>query len=211
MESRIVKLIELITRLLCDTHYELTADAAYLFAQTQDNQDSVLSAASELLDKGLVRRILILKTAAKSGYPGFEHWKQKLNDSGVSDECIQGVSIDADLALNTLVEAEAMIDHAKLKRYGTIYIVASPFHQLRAYMTSVTAVIRRYPELNLYSYVGNSLPWQKSVAHSQGSSRGTRLTFISTELERIEKYQKKGDLASVGSVLDHLNKRETVN
>ena len=211
MESCIVKLIELLTRLLCDTHYKLTADAAYLFTQTQDNQESVLSAASELLDKGLVRKILILNTTANSGYPGFEHWKQKLNDSGVSDECIQGISFDADLALNTLVEAEAMIDHARLKRYGTIYIVASPFHQLRAYMTSVTALMRRYPELNLYSYVGHSLPWQKNVAHSQGSTRGARLTFISTELQRIEKYQKKGDLASIDSVLDHLNNRETVN
>ena len=211
MESRSVMLIELITRLLCDTRYELTADAAYLFAQTQDNQESVLSAARELLDKGLVRRILILNTTAKNGYPGFEHWKQKLNDSGVSDECIQGVSFDADLALNTLVEAEAMIDHARLNRYGTIYIVASPFHQLRAYMTSVTALMRRYPELNLYSHVGHSLSWQKNVAHSQGSTRGARLTFISTELQRIEKYQKKGDLASIDSVLDHLNNRESVN
>ena len=211
MEPRIVKLIELLTRLLCDTHYKRTADAAYLFTQTQDNQDSVLSAASELLDKGLVRKILILKTAARCGYPGFEHWKQKLNDSGVSDNCIQGVSLDADLSLNTLVEAEAMADHARLNRYGTLYIVASPFHQLRAYMTGVTAVIRRYPELNLYSHVGNSLPWQENVAHSQGSHRGARLTFISSELERIEKYQKKGDLASIDSVMDHLNNRDSEN
>ncbi len=207
MEGRIVKLIELLSRILCDTRCEQPADAAYLFAQTEDNQDSVLSAAGELLDKHLARKILILDTSARSGYPGFEHWQQKLNASGVADKYIQGVSLAGDCPLNTLIEAEAMADHARLNGYESLYIVAAPFHQLRAYMTGVTALMRRCPGLNLYSYVGNPLPWQENVVHSQGEHRGERRTLISSELERIEKYQGKGDLKSIDGVLEYLNNR----
>lgn len=209
MDSHTSKLLELLTRLLCDTHCECTADAVYLFAQTQDNQDSVLSAAGGLLDQSLVHRVLILQTTARCGYPGYEYWREKLTASGIPDDCIQGVNLEAEIALNTLVEAEALIDHARLNGYENLYITASPFHQLRAYMTSVTAAMRKFPGLNLYSHAGNPLPWLESVAHSQGNCMGTRAALIHSELGRIEKYQEKGDLASVESVLEHLNNRES--
>lgn len=110
--------------------------------------------------------------------------------------------------MNTLVDAKAMVRFAKLTNYKSIFIVTAPFHQLRAFMTAVTVVLREYPDLKLYSSVGYSLPWLENVMHSQGNTKDTRLNLIKRELERIEKYQQKGDLASIEEVLNYLNQRE---
>lgn len=107
-----------------------------------------MSAARDLLNKCLVSKI------AKSGFPGFELWKQRLNELSVCSNCIQGVSVKDTLTLNTLIEAEALIRFAKSKSYSSIYIVAAPFQQLRAFMTSVTVALREYPIVKLYSEVG---------------------------------------------------------
>jgi len=54
------------------------------------------------------------------------------------------------------------------------------------------------------------MSWQEEVIHSQGTLKAKRRDLIQEELERIEKYQSKGDLASPARVLSYLNKRETV-
>lgn len=74
-------------------------------------------------------------------------------------------------------------------------------------MTAVTVALEAYPELRIYSLPGLALPWHETVTHSQGRSKGSRAEFIAGELERIHRYHKKGDLASVEEVLDYLNKR----
>ena len=75
-------------------------------------------------------------------------------------------------------------------------------------MTAVTVSIREYPELLIYSYPGAAMPWQEEVAHSQGTLKAKRCDLIQKELERIEKYQDKGDLALFEQVLNYLDKRE---
>ena len=184
------------------------SDSAYLYMQTQDNQDSVLLSASIIHKKNLVRKILVLNTNAKSGFPGYNVWEKKLNELGVSNDYIEGVKIKNTTLLNTLTDSEAMVRFAKLRQYQSVYIVAAPFHQLRAFMTAVSVALHEFPELKLYSYVGNPLPWSENVVHSQGETRGTRSSLIKKELDRIDKYYRKGDLASVEEILTYLNNRD---
>lgn len=99
---------------------------------------------------------------------------------------------------------------AKQHSYHTLFVVAPPFQQLRAFMTAVTVAFREYPELLIYSHPGVAMSWQEEVIHSQGTLRAKRRDLIQEELERIEKYQTKGDLASPEQVLGYLNKREKV-
>jgi len=77
-------------------------------------------------------------------------------------------------------------------------------------MTAVTVSIRAYPELLIYSYPGAAMPWQEEVVHSQGTLKARRRELIQNEMERIEKYQDKGDLASFEQVLNYLNRRDKV-
>jgi hypothetical protein len=202
--------IELLTRVLCDLQPKNPTDGAYLYCQTKSNQQSIFQAAHFLLNNTLTHRILILNTKAKSGYPGFVEWKQQLHQLGIYGKQIEGVLSKETLMLNTLIESEAIIRFAKQHSYHSLVIVAPPFQQLRAFMTAVTVTLREYPELLIYSYPGVAMPWQEEVIHSQGTLRAKRRDLIQEELERIEKYQSKGDLAPPEQVLSYLNKRETV-
>ena len=198
---------QLLIRVLCDTRPPAVTDGAYLFGQTADNEESVFAAAGQLLTAMHTRRVLLPHTAPMSGYPGFKAWQLALQEQGIGNLQIEGVTGITSPILHTLIEAEALVRFAKARGYGSLYVVAPPFHQPRAFMTAVTAALREYPDLQLYSYPGAALPWQAEVAHSQGQTRGTRSELIAGELERIRKYHAQGDLASVEDVLEYLNKR----
>jgi hypothetical protein len=98
--------------------------------------------------------------------------------------------------------------HTKHKNYRSIIVIAAPFHQERAFMTAVSVAIREYSDLCLYSYPGRALAWDEQVVHSQGTVRATRSELILSEQERINTYQKKGDLVSYSQVLSYLKKRD---
>jgi hypothetical protein len=202
------KLLEITIRVMCDVRAENTIDAVYLYGQTQDNQSSVLSAACQMLKEKRIRKILIADSGPKSGYPGFTLWEKALREMGVPKTALSGVDLRQTTTLNTLIEANAMIQYAKRNQYESIYIVASPFHQLRAFMTSVTAAQNFYPEIKIYSHNGHPLPWRDHVVHSQGETSGRRRELIGGEFERIKKYQQKGDLAQDADVLNYLNQRD---
>ena len=202
--------IELLTRILCDLRPKNPTNGAYLYCQTRGNQQSIFQAAQFLLNNSLTSKILILNTKPRSGYPGFTEWKQQLQQLGLFVEQIEGVKNNETSMLNTLIEPEALIRFAKQHGYRSLFIVAPPFQQLRAFMTAVTVTLREYPELLIYSYPGEAMPWQEEVVHSQGTLKAKRRDLIQEELERIEKYQGKGDLALFKQVLSYLKKREAV-
>jgi hypothetical protein len=110
--------------------------------------------------------------------------------------------------LHTLIEAEAVVTYARQHHFQSLSITAAPFHQPRAFMTAITAALRIYPDLKIYSQTGTPLSWLEEAVHSQGKTKGTRTQLIAGELERIEKYQKQGDLATIKQVLEYLNERD---
>ena len=75
-------------------------------------------------------------------------------------------------------------------------------------MTAVTAALREYPALRIYSYPGEAQPWDEVVTHSQGRLTGTRAAFIAEEQQRIEKYTAQGDLAPRSKILEYLRARD---
>lgn len=201
-------MVELLIRVFCDIHPSNPADGVFLFGQTEDNEMSVLKKSIELVNHSRTERILFVKTVPKSGHPGYEAWKEKLVQKGIKENLIAGVPLPETPIIHTLIEAEALMHFARQNAYKQLYVTAAPFHQLRAYMTAVTAALNIFPQIRLYSQPGTALPWLEEVLHSQGSIHGTRNKLIAGELERIEKYKNKGDLASVEQVLSYLNRRD---
>ncbi len=152
-----------------------------------------------------------MNTEPISGYPGFNSWKNALISSGVEEgllEPVSRVSADNDI-LHTGFEAESLMVHAREKQYKHLIVTASPFQQPRAFMAAVTAALRVYPELYLYSQPGSTMPWKEEVVHSQGKVQAARAGLIAGEMTRIRKYHEIGDLASVEDVIVYLNKRDT--
>jgi hypothetical protein len=199
---------ELSIRVLCDIRAKITVDGAVLYSQTKDNQNSVILAAKNILYNKLAKKILFIKSGPISGYPGFSTWTSELNKLGIQSNDMVGVELMKTNSLNTLIESQAFINYAVQKKYRSLYVVSSPFHQLRAFMTLVTVALRYYPEILIFSYTGISLPWLDKVVHSQGTLSGTRKDIIKAEFERIEKYKQKGDLSSEIKIIEYLNKRD---
>lgn len=206
--SSIEILLESTVRILCDSRPEKTADAAYLFAQTRYNQSSVIAAAKEILRLETARRILILGSEGSPGYPGFESWRRELVDSGVNEARIGKVQLKNSECHNTLTEALALVHHTREAQYDSIVVSAAPFHQMRAFMTTVTVALRHYPRLKIFSHSGIPLDWNQPTVHSQGSMKAPRQALIRTEYERIARYCVKGDLATFEVVLNYLKHRD---
>lgn len=200
---------ELLLRILADVPPPAMAEAAYLFAQTLPNQESVFVAARKLLESGAARQILISDCSAKSGYAGAAAWRDALlTQYALAEGQVQDVPMEPTDILHTLLEAEAVVRFAKARGDERLIIVASPFHQERAFISAVSVALREYPGLKLYSTPGTAQPWNEVVTHSQGTLEATRAELTATERARIEKYTAKGDLAPRAKVLQYLRSRD---
>ena len=201
--------IELLTRLLCDTRPDGQADGAYLYCTTIDNQASVFQTARRLISNSVVSRIYILEAQAMSGYPGVVQYREGLRAFGLPAEQIDCVPYGEATSINTLIESQALVRFARDREMGSLILVSSPFHQLRAFMTAVSVALKLYPQLAIYSHPGAAMSWMETVAHSQGILQAQRRQLIQEELIRVDTYQNKGDLAGFEEVLDYLNRRDT--
>ncbi len=202
------QIVELNTRILCDTEPVEQTDGAYLFCQTTSNQFSVINTATSLLKRKKFKSLYIFYSKPLCGYPGFTLWHKLLMDAQVPSNKIRGVEPINTQSINTLIEAEALINFLQLKNARSVYVIAPPFQQLRAFMTTVTVALKEYPELLIYSIPAVAAPWQEDVYHSQGTLKAKRSNLIYSEIDRIKTYQKKGDLASCQDVISYLNNRD---
>jgi len=200
--------IELLLRIFADVRPAGMADAAYLFAQTEPNQESVFIAARDLIERGRVRRVLISDCTAKSGYIGSVACRAAMVAAGVPREAIEEVPMEPTEILHTGIEADRTIQFAKARGYDRLLVVAAPFHQERAFISVVTAVLRQDPSLKVYSHPGEPQPWDEVVTHSQGKLRGTRSKLIAEELKRIDLYTAQGYLLPRSAVLEYLRTRD---
>jgi len=201
--------VELLLRILCDTLPAERADAAYLFAETEPNQDSVFVVARELLQRDAVGKILISDCEPKSGYIGAAAYRQAMVASGILQGVIEDVAMEPTEILHTLIESKAVVSHAKARGYRSLIIVSVPFHQERAFITAVSVALIEYPALKLYSQPGRAQPWDEIVTHSQGVLQGTRAELIAAEQQRIENYTAQGDLAPRARILEYLRTRDS--
>jgi hypothetical protein len=190
---------------------EKSAPAVYLFAQTSDNQQSVLDRGRNLWRKGFASSILINDGDDKHGYPGYVPWKEKLLRMGVTEEMIIPIKAGVtDKNVNTLTEAQALVHYVQSQGWKCISVTATPFHQMRAFISTVSVLLREYPELRVYNAVGTPLRWSEKVRHSQGTLTGTRRNFLRMEAQRTYEYFLKGDLVSPNEILAYLEGRDSI-
>ena len=193
---------------LCDTMppKSVEPDFGYLFEQTISNQKSVLNAGF-LLWKAKKIKIGVLKHKEIPNFAGFETWRRELCSRGVRKGDIIAIN-SSENSINTLNEAQALVRFAKDRRLGSIYITAVPFHQLRAFMTTISVAKKEFPKLRVYNAVGSRLNWSKYGVHSGGVLEGRRYEFLESEWERIGRYHKEGDLVSLAEAVAYLKKRD---
>jgi len=208
--SSYFELNELITRVFCDATPPGQIDAAYLFAETPDNEVSVFEAGSFLYDMKLIKKVAICKFKKALGYLGSKNWLRKLVAMGVIEKDVEKIPPGRDFPPSTQAEALGLVRFAMQKGWKSIYIVAPPLHQLRAFITTISEVVKEKSKLKVYSFPGLPQKWGDCIVHSQGVHKGTRSNFLGMELKKIEKYYRKGDLISTKSILTYLDARDQV-
>ncbi|MEK7169299.1 MAG: hypothetical protein AAB377_01025 [Patescibacteria group bacterium] len=206
--SSYLELDELITRVLCDSATSGRVEAAYLFGETKDNQSSVLKAAGFLYSLGPVKKLGLCGMPEGFGYPGFKNWRNELVEMGVKKEDIYSVPPSDKFPPSTDAEAWGLVDYAKNNGWKSVFIIAPPLHQLRAFVSVVSAVVKSKSNLLVYSFPGIPQSWEEHITHSQGILKGTRSELLANELAKIEKYYKNGDLISAAEVLKYMDERD---
>jgi hypothetical protein len=180
----------------------------YLYSETSDNADSCFLRAIELVRGEGVKAVGTAEGALGHGYDGFEASCKRLRALGWSDESpIQKILVDG--VVNTLSEAQALVNRMKSVE-GDVGIVAPPFHIVRAFVTTITALKESGQERRIYALPGTPLEWGERVRHSQGELIGTRSELLQSELSRLQKYRTPefGNLLSPREVLEYLNWRD---
>lgn len=181
----------------------------YLFSQTASNEAAVLEAVP--YDTELTVGISGCRSP-HPGYPGADDWIGKLTRQGTAASRIVPVGPDApaprERSLNTRDEARQLVSYCQAAGLHHLGVVAPEFHELRAFMSTVTWALRSYPSLRVYRVKPKSLPWAEVATHSQGVTVGTRASLLAGEMLRIVKYFTKGDLAAPTAVIEYLNRRD---
>jgi len=195
-------------RILCEYHdpnrgpYKIV----YVYANTTDNEESSFLRAIELATKGVTGSIGICEGDHDRGYEGFDHSTARLKELGFPTE-VPIVKFDIGGNVNTASEAHYLAKYAE-NIQGDIGIIAPPFHLVRAFMTTITALAGA--PVRVYAECGIPLPWNEKVRHSQGQLVNTRARLLADELERLEKYRQAefGEMLTPKKVLEYLDWRD---
>lgn len=209
----------LLARVFSDEVPPHKPDAAYLVGETRDNAASVLVRGAKLWKSGVVPKIAVQANGEGYGYCGYEYSRRWLLKEGVSFPVIEPMFIGSEYieakCVNTLSEMISVVRLAKEKLWKSIYIIASPLHQLRSFFTVVTALDHEYPELKVYNCLGLPLFWNEIVVHSQGVLTGSRIDLFLKELKQIQVYQTAPPphpllmpLVSIERVFQYLDQRD---
>jgi hypothetical protein len=201
-------LAELFLRALSDPLPSEGLEALFLFGQTVDNQAAAFDTAERLYRTTPGLRLLMLDGGPRSGYPGFAPWQAALTARGIAPDHIHPLPPADTPLLHTRIEALALMDHLQRLPYRRVGVTAAPFHQVRAFMTAISVALEANLAVRLYSCPGSPQDLAAPASHSQGRPNEKRRDLIAQELQRIEIYQEKGDLAATGAVLAYLEERD---
>lgn len=201
---------ELLARVLRDfVPSDVVADIVYLFGQTADHQESVLRKGELQIHQNRARRIGICALDGVAFYPGGSTWRSELISRGVEPGIIVPIQqeIGSPFPPSTDCEAVSLVRAAVKSKWRTIFVISPPPHQVRAFCSTVSAMIREAADLAIYSVVGEAVDWNKTVTLSQSVPPGPEYQQLSSEYGKITRYFQKGDMVSGGEILSYLNKR----
>lgn len=205
-------IFELVARILCDCVPNEPTDAVCFYGQTTENDTPMIESAAFIHMNGAARLVAITGFAGeKNGSFEVRSSKSFANEImklGVASENIISFPLSKKFPPCTDAEAVGVIEFAKSQGWKSIIVTVPPLHQVRAFISTVSAAIKYYPELKVYSIPSEALPWTEEVIHSQSAPRAKRSEQFGGELAKLAKYSGKGDHVSPDEILAYLNRRD---
>ncbi len=205
-------LFELIARILCDSIPGNPADAVCIFGQTTENDMVMLESAADIQKFGRAELVAV------TGYEGLkkdefevrssEKFASLLMNLGVPEKDIVFFPLSDKFPPCTDAEAVGVVEFAKSQGWKSLIVTVPPLHQVRAFISTVSAAIKWYPELRVYSMPAAAPSWTEEVIHSQSAPRARRSAQFAGELAKLAKYCEKGDHFSPAEITEYLDRRD---
>lgn len=159
--------------------------------------------AADLYLQGWANRIVVsggVYTPSYGSYPS-EHLLPALIEAGVPKEniLIEGKS------QHTRQQAEEVLELARNNGWKRIILVASSYHQPRAFLTFLKVMHEKDLKLQIINAPAHELPWFEETGW------GKRIALIDSEFEKIEKYTALGQMATFEEAIDYQQWKESLN
>ncbi len=103
---------------------------------------------------------------------------------------------------NTFEQGTEVMKIVVERGWQKIILVASHYHQLRAFLTFLQAMKNAGLKIKIYNSPARDLPWFEKVAGNN------RKELFEGELKKIEEYSAKGHVASITDALDYQEWKE---
>ena len=155
-------ILELYQMVMHDARPPFT-QGVFLFTEHADNEISSFKAAVELIDRDAAPEVFIIYGGGH-GSPGYSNWYERLS-MYIDKGRIRPVPIGNPTGINTLSESDALVKFAINEKRKSFYIVAPPFHMLRAFMTVASVAIRHGSKINFFAYPGVPQDLNQLVKH----------------------------------------------
>lgn len=157
----------------------------------------------ELFNKGLAKKIVVSGGYKKEPFsvPAKE-LKEYLLKKNIQQEDI----ILEEISQNTFEQAREVIKIIKEKEWQKIILVASHFHQPRAYLTFLKAMKDEGLELLIFNAPAREISWFEKTALGKN-----RLELLEEEFKKIDDYTEKGHLLSLEAAIEYQKFKEEKN
>jgi len=105
---------------------------------------------------------------------------------------------------HTKEQADNIIEMCLKKEWTKIILVASHYHQYRAFLTFLKVLIDRelHEKIKIFNSAATDMNWFTPIKW------GIRLLLLDKEFERIEAYKTKGDIADYADAINYYKWRE---
>jgi uncharacterized SAM-binding protein YcdF (DUF218 family) len=156
--------------------------------------------AIDLYNNGLSRFIVFSGgiTDFKNGSIPFSEILPLIMEAGIPKEVI----IHENKSQNTREQAIEIHKIAKINNWGRLLLVASHYHQYRAYLTFLKETINLGSDIILYNAPAHNLRWFEETKW------GNRFNLMEKEFLRIKKYTKLGHLATFNEAIEYQKWKE---
>lgn len=183
-----------------------TVDAIFFHARANGDHDNLFESAHYMVAMNLADFIAINGFDGVQNAPGKDFYLENLDIFDVKRSHI----VLSEPVLNTKTENDAFVKLARERNWKSAVILTQPHQVLRAFLGAIGSMQKLNYLIRLYAIVPSQTLWFKNVFGSQGAENKERFEHVFDELERIPKYQEKGDLCSFQEFFGYMRNRDKI-
>jgi len=173
------------------------SDAVVMLEGDGENR---IQRVAELYKRGFARYVVFSGGTINLSYGSFpyEMLKEKIEFAGILSEHL----ILETASLHTREQAEKVLEIAVNNKWNSIILVASHYHQYRAFLTFLKVIQEKKLTITIYNAPASDLPWFIPTPW------GKRFDLLRSEFEKIEYYIANGQMANYEDAIKYQEWKE---